>query len=111
MSAENVLDEIREALEGRPGQPMVLGVCKSLAERFNQEIWVVRAFTIVMAVFWTLPVLALYIVLGFVMKDTENRTRRFFSGLAIIIRETVEKVVDGIKNLFDNNDRYGRDGY
>ena len=67
MSAESVIDQIKEALEGRPGQPMVLGVCRSLAERFGQETWIVRAVTIVMAVFWTLPVVAAYIILGFAM--------------------------------------------
>ncbi len=111
MSAENVLDEFRQALEGRPGQALVLGVCQSLAERFGQETWVVRALAIVLGVFWTLPVLAIYIVLGLVMKDTEDRTRRFFSGLGVILRETAEKVVAGIRDLFGETDSYRRNGY
>lgn len=111
MSAENVLDEIRQALEGRPGQALVLGVCQSLAERFGQETWVVRAVAIVMGVLWTLPTLAAYIILGFLMKDTENRTRRFFSGLGVILRETAEKVVSGVREMFGNSDSYRSNGY
>ena len=36
MTAESVFEQIRESLNGRPGQPIVLGVCKSLAERFEK---------------------------------------------------------------------------
>ena len=35
MSSEDVIKEIRESLNGRPGQPIVFGVCKALAERFG----------------------------------------------------------------------------
>ncbi len=42
MTAESVCEQIRESLNGRPGQPIVLGVCKSLAERFEKEPWVFR---------------------------------------------------------------------
>ena len=111
MSAENVLDEIRQALQGRPGQALVLGVCESLAKRMGQETWVVRAVTIVMGVLWTIPVLVAYIVLGFALKDTENRTRRFFSGLGVVIRETAEKVFDGFRKAFTDNGPRRSDGY
>jgi phage shock protein PspC (stress-responsive transcriptional regulator) len=90
MSSESVINEIRESLNGRPGQPIVFGVCKSLADRFGKEPWIFRLAAIVLAVFWTLPALAAYVVAGLVMTETEDRTRRFFSGLAIIIREQVE---------------------
>ena len=96
MSAENVLDEIRQALQGRPGQALVLGVCESLAKRMGQETWVVRAVNI---------------ILGFALKDTENRTRRFFSGLGVVIRETAEKVFDGFRKAFTDNGPRRSDGY
>ena len=91
MSSENVVQEIREALNGRPGQPIVFGVCKALADRFGQEPWLFRLAAIVLTLFWALPALAAYIIAGLVMKETESRTRRFFSGLAVVIREKVEE--------------------
>jgi phage shock protein PspC (stress-responsive transcriptional regulator) len=111
MSTENVLDEIREALQGRPGQPLVLGVCQSLAGLMGQETWVVRATAIVLGVFWTLPVLIAYVILGWVMKDTEDRTRRFFSGLGVIVRESAEKVVAGLRDLFGDGASPRSGGY
>jgi len=102
MSADCVFDQVRESLNGRPWQPMVFGVCKSLSERFEKEPWVFRLIAIVLAVFFTLPTVAAYIILGFVLSETELRTRQFFSGLAVIIRESMEKLVDGIKEIFDS---------
>jgi len=37
------------------------------------------------------PALAAYIIAGLLMKETELRTRTFFSGLAVVIRENVER--------------------
>ena len=91
MSSADVINEIRESLNGRPGQPIVFGVCKALSDRFGMEPWIVRLAAIVLTLFWTLPALAAYVVAGLVMKETEERTRRFFSGLAIIIRERVDQ--------------------
>jgi phage shock protein PspC (stress-responsive transcriptional regulator) len=109
MSAENVINEVRESLNGRPGQPMVLGVCRSLAERFGKEAWVFRLVAIVATLFWTLPAVAAYIILGFALNETENRTRRFFSGLAVVIRESVEKMADWLRELLtDSGDRSDR---
>lgn len=91
MSSESVINEIRESLNGRPGQPIVFGVCKALADRFGREPWLFRLAAILLALFWTLPALAAYVIAGLVLKETEDRTRRFFSGLAVIIREYVEQ--------------------
>jgi hypothetical protein len=38
--------------------------------------------------------------LGFALNDTEDRTRRFFSGLAIIIREGVDKLSESLRDMF-----------
>lgn len=100
MSADCIFNEIRESLNGRPGQPIVFGVCRALAERFDKEPWIFRLVAIVMAVFWTLPAVAAYIIVGFALKETEDRTRRFFSGLAVIIRENVQKLAEGLRDLF-----------
>jgi len=100
MTTNDVLTEIRESLNGRPGQPILLGVCRSLAERFGQEPWTCRAAAIILAVFFTLPTVAAYIILGFALKETEDRTRRFFSGLAVLVREWAEKLADSLRNLF-----------
>jgi phage shock protein PspC (stress-responsive transcriptional regulator) len=63
MTTESIFQEIKLALNGRPGQALVLGVCKALAVRMKQEVWLVRLVTIVLGMFWTLPVLSAYIVL------------------------------------------------
>ena len=112
MTTENVVNEVREALNGKPGQPIVLGVCKTLAARYDKEVWILRLVAIATGLFWTLPVLAAYIILGFTLTETEERTRGFFSGLAVIIRETVEKLFSIIRDVLGNNDRGSRsNGY
>lgn len=105
MSAENVINEIRDSLNGRPGQPIVLGVCRTLADKFNQEPWVFRAAAIVMGLFFTVFTLAAYIVLGFALNETEDRTRRFFSGLTVLIREWAEKLFGWVRDCCDSPNR------
>ncbi len=105
MTAESVFEQIRESLNGKPGQPIVLGVCKSLAERFEKEPWVFRLAAIVLAVCWTLPAVAAYVVLGFVLSETEARTRQFFSGLTVVIREGVDKLATSLHGAFGVADR------
>ena len=102
MTAESIFQEIKEALGGRPGQPIVLGVCQALASRFRQEVWLVRLVTIILAVCWTLPITALYVVLGLVMPESESRTRGFFRGLGVVIHETTEKLLAFFGRLFDS---------
>ena len=109
MRHEDTCEDIRNALNGRPGQPIVFGVCRTIAGKFGFENWVVRAVTIVLGLFFTLPVLAAYIVAGLVMKETEARTRGFFSGLTVMIREWSDKLFSD-KDDSDRYDRYDR-GY
>ena len=112
MSSEDVIKEIRESLNGRTGQPIVFGVCKALSERFGQEPWIFRAAAIVLALFWSLPALAAYIIAGLVMKETEVRTRTFFSGLAVVIREQVERGAAWLRECCaDDRGDYRRRGY
>jgi phage shock protein PspC (stress-responsive transcriptional regulator) len=108
MSANCVFDEIREALNGRPGQPIVFGVCKSLAERYGKEPWIFRLIAIVLGVFFTLPALAGYIILGFVLSETEVRTRQFFAGLTVIIREGLDKLGNAVGDIFGSSGGNGR---
>jgi phage shock protein PspC (stress-responsive transcriptional regulator) len=100
MSADNVLNEIRDSLNGQPGQPIVFGVCKALAEKSGKEPWVFRLAALILTLLWTLPAVAAYIVLGFALSETEGRTRRFFSGLAVITREMVEKLASSVRDMF-----------
>lgn len=100
MSADSVINEIRDSLNGRPGQPIVFGVCKALAEKSGKEPWVFRLAALILTLFWTLPAVAAYIILGFALNETESRTRRFFSGLAVIIREWVEKFAESLRDIF-----------
>ena len=99
MSADNVINEIRESLNGRPGQPIVFGVCRALAEKSGKEPWVFRLAAIILTLFWALPAVAAYIILGFALSETEERTRKFFSGLAIMIREMVQKFAASLRDI------------
>jgi phage shock protein PspC (stress-responsive transcriptional regulator) len=103
MTTENIVQEIRQALEGRPGQPIVLGVCNAVAGRFGWEVWCVRLAVIIFAVVWTGFTLVAYVVAGFMLKETEARTRGFFSGLAIIAREWMDKLNEGICRIFGSS--------
>ncbi len=100
MSADNVINEIRDSLNGRPGQPIVFGVCKTLAEKSGKQPWLFRLAAIALALFWTIPAVGIYIVLGFTLNETEARTRKFFAGLAVIVREMVEKFAASLRDLF-----------
>jgi phage shock protein PspC (stress-responsive transcriptional regulator) len=111
MSSEDVINEIRESLNGRPGQPIVFGVCKALSDRFGMEPWILRLAAIVLTLFWALPALAAYVVAGLVMKETEERTRRFFSGLAIIIREYVDTGAAWLRGRAGERSGYRRHEY
>jgi phage shock protein PspC (stress-responsive transcriptional regulator) len=112
MTANSVVQEIRQALEGRPGQPMILGVCQALATRYKQQAWGVRLVTIIAGAIWTLPTLAVYILLGFLLPETETRTRGFFTGLGVVAREGSEKVFGSLGRFFDSDRRHsGSRGY
>jgi len=100
MSADNVINEIRDSLNGRPGQPIVFGVCKALADKSGKEPWLFRLAAIILTLFWTLPAVAAYIILGFALNETEDRTRKFFSGLAIIVRDLVQKFAASLRDMF-----------
>ena len=100
MSADKVFNEIRDSLNGRPGPAIVLGVCKTLADKSGKEPWLFRLAALVLTLFWTLPAIAIYIVLGFALNETEDRTRKFFSGLAVIVREMVQKLAESLRDMF-----------
>jgi phage shock protein PspC (stress-responsive transcriptional regulator) len=108
MSSENVINEIRESLNGRPGQPIVFGVCKALSDRFGKEPWIFRLAAIVLTLFWALPALAAYIIAGLVMRETEVRTRTFFSGLGVVIRENVERGAAWLRDCCEGCGRENR---
>lgn len=96
MQDETFFDSIKRNLNGEPGQPIVLGVCKTLAARFNQEVWLIRLAAIVLGVFYTFAALVAYILLGLFMTETADRTKSLFEGLGIWFRELTCKV----SNLF-----------
>jgi phage shock protein PspC (stress-responsive transcriptional regulator) len=110
MTADSIILEIKQALAGRPGQPMVLGVCQAFASRYQQQTWGVRLAAIIFGVIWTLPTLAAYILLGFLLSETENRTRGFFSGLGVVIREACEKVFGALGRVFGDDSKNIRPG-
>jgi len=107
MASNEFLDSVRDNLNGRPGQPLLLGVCNVLAGKFGVERWVARLVAIILAFVFPTLVPVLYLVLGLVMDETAERTRGIFKGLFIAIREGVEKVLDGLGDLFRNDRRNG----
>ena len=110
MSGDCIVQEIKEALQGRPGQPIVFGVCRTIARRTGWEAWCVRVGVLICALFATFPTLLAYIAAGFLLPETETRTRGFFSGLGVLIREWIAKASEGLGRRFDSGDRPSR-GY
>lgn len=92
MQDETFFDSIKRNLNGRPGQPIVLGVCGTLAKRLEQEVWLIRLVAIVMGVFFSLATLAVYVALGFLMEETSHRTKSLFEGIGIWFRELTDKL-------------------
>jgi phage shock protein PspC (stress-responsive transcriptional regulator) len=103
MTKDSIMQEIKEGLQSRPGEPTVLGVCQVLSKRFDHEVWKLRLAFLVLVVFWTLPVMAAYIILGFLMSETESRTRGFFCGLQVLIQETAVKVFAALGGIFGSD--------
>jgi phage shock protein PspC (stress-responsive transcriptional regulator) len=100
MTTDSIIQEIREALEGRPGQPIALGVCNAIAQKMAWEAWIVRLVVIVNVLFFTVFTLLAYVIAGLVMKETGARTRGFFTGLTIITREWMEKISSSFSRAF-----------
>jgi len=100
MANNDLFDSLRDNLNGRPGQPMVFGVCQALATRIGQEAWVVRAATLVLGVFFTGFTLVAYILAGLLLDETSERTQGIFRGLFLTLREWVDKLLDGLGDLF-----------
>ena len=94
MQEDTFFESIKRNLNGEPGQPIVLGVCKTLAARFNQEVWLIRLAAIVLGVFYTFGALVAYILLGLFMTETSDRTRSLFEGLGVWFRELTNKIAD-----------------
>ena len=94
MQTETFFESIKRNLNGEPGQPIVLGVCKTLAARFNQEVWLIRLAAIVLGVFYSFTTLVVYILLGLFMEETSHRTKSLFEGIGIRFREFTEKVAE-----------------
>lgn len=100
MAQNDFLDSVRDNLNGRPGQPMLFGVCRTLADKTGLEAWLVRVAAILLVLFFTGPTVVAYILLGLFMDETADRTRGIFQGLFLTLQEGVEKVVEGIGDVF-----------
>ena len=94
MQENTFFESIKRNLNGEPGQPIILGVCKTLAARFNQEVWLIRLAAIVLGVFYTFITVVAYILLGLFMAETSDRSKSLFEGLGIWFREFTQKVAD-----------------
>ena len=109
MQDENFFDSIKRNLNGEPGQPIVLGVCKTLAARFNQEVWLIRLAAIVLGVFYSFITLVAYILLGLFMEETSHRTKSLFEGLGIWFREFTDKVGKQFNSTFGSGNSSHKD--
>jgi phage shock protein PspC (stress-responsive transcriptional regulator) len=109
MQEETFFDSMKRNLNGEPGQPIVLGVCKTLAARLNQEVWLIRLAAIVLGVFYSFITLVVYILLGLFMEETSHRTKSLFEGLGIWFRELTEKVGRQFGHTFGDKNSSHRD--
>lgn len=100
MNSENFFESVKRNLNGEPGQPIVLGVCKTLAARLNQEVWLIRLAAIILGVFYTFITLVAYILLGLFMDETSSRTKSLFEGLGIWFREFLDKAGNKCNDIF-----------
>ena len=100
MSSNDFFESVKRNLNGNPGQPIVLGVCKTLAARLNQEVWLIRLATIVLGAFFTFFTLGAYILLGLFMTETSDRTKSLFEGLGIYFREFTDKLGNMFNGVF-----------
>ncbi|MEJ2534410.1 MAG: PspC domain-containing protein [Gammaproteobacteria bacterium] len=100
MQNDDLLQRLKDNLNGRPGQPIVLGVCLALARRTDVEPWVFRAAAIVLGIFFTLGTLLAYVLLGLLLEETAERTRGAFRGLFLTLRDAVDKLVEAGRNAF-----------
>jgi phage shock protein PspC (stress-responsive transcriptional regulator) len=100
MNSDELFDTIKRNLNGTPGQPIVLGVCKHLAQRMGSEVWIVRLAAIIGLVFFTMPVVVGYILLGLFMDETAERTRGVFQGLYLTLQEWVDKLLESGRRIF-----------
>ena len=103
MQSETFFESVKRNLNGEPGQPIVLGVCKTLAARLNQEVWLIRLAAIILGVFYTFFTLVGYILLGLFMEETSNRTKSLFEGLGVWFREFLDKVGNRVNDIFGSN--------
>lgn len=109
MQDENFFDSIKRNLNGAPGQPIVLGVCNTLAVRLGQEVWLIRLAAIVLGVFYSFITLAVYVALGLFLNETSHRTKSLFEGIGIWFQEFTEKVGKQCGNTFGNKNSSHRD--
>lgn len=109
MQSETFFDSVKRNLNGEPGQPIVLGVCKTLAARFNQEVWLIRLAAIVLGVVYTFATVVAYVLVGLFMEETSDRTKSLFEGLGIWFKEFLEKVGDFWTNTFGGGHSSNRD--
>ena len=109
MQDETFFESMKRNLNGEPGQPIVLGVCKTLAARLNQEVWLIRLAAIVLGVFYSFVTLVVYVMLGLFMTETSSRTKSLFEGLGIWFRELTEKVGKQFGNTFGDKNSSHRD--
>jgi len=109
MTEETFFDSMKRNLNGEPGQPIVLGVCKTLAARLDQEVWLIRLAAIVLGVFYSFITLVVYIMLGLFMQETSSRTKSLFEGLGIWFRELTEKVGRQFGSTFGDRNSTHRD--
>ncbi len=109
MQDDTFFASIKRNLNGQPGQPIVLGVCKTIAARFDQEVWLIRLAAIVLGVVFTFGTLVVYILLGLFMEETSDRTKSLFEGLGIWFREFTDKVASYSNEVFKTDRSSRRD--
>jgi phage shock protein PspC (stress-responsive transcriptional regulator) len=109
MQSDTFFESVKRNLNGEPGQPIVLGVCKTLAAKFQQEVWLIRLAAIVLGVFYTFAAVVAYVLIGLFMDETSDRTKSLFEGLTIWFREFLDKAGDKWNDIFGGGNSSNRD--
>ncbi len=75
MSETNAFHRVRDILDDKSRGAWVFGVCLAIQKRSSCSLWACRASTLVSLIFFTLPTLIGYIILGLLLDETRDETR------------------------------------
>lgn len=79
--------DVKQALNGRTGQPILLGVCQFISQRTEMAPWLVRSLALLLLLVFPPFTLIAYLLAGFLLPQTAERSKKIARGLWITIQE------------------------